>query len=64
MQECNLPRNSRLRLIETVRGLGRAEEWRVRFRVLQQWVCELLIKNQQLRESLASATDRRNEGNS
>jgi hypothetical protein len=30
------------------------EEWRSRMRTLQQYVCELLIKNQQLRMSLES----------
>jgi hypothetical protein len=32
------------------------EEWQDRLRSLQQWICELLIKNQQLRMSLALAT--------
>jgi septal ring factor EnvC (AmiA/AmiB activator) len=31
------------------------QEWQDQLRVLQQWICELLIKNQQLREALASA---------
>lgn len=31
------------------------EEWQERFRNLQQWVCELLIKNQQLRMLLELA---------
>ncbi len=28
------------------------EEWQVRLRSLQEWICELLIKNQQLRIAL------------
>ena len=36
----------------------REEEWRERLRCAQQWICELLIKNQQLRMSLESATAR------
>jgi hypothetical protein len=32
------------------------EEWQDRLRSLQQWICELLIKNQQLRMSLELAT--------
>jgi hypothetical protein len=32
------------------------EEWQERLRSLQQWICELLIKNQQLRMSLELAT--------
>jgi hypothetical protein len=31
------------------------EEWRDRLRSLEQWICELLIKNQQLRMALESA---------
>ena len=31
------------------------QEWHDQLRVLQQWICEPLIKNQQLREALASA---------
>jgi hypothetical protein len=36
----------------------REEEWQERLRCAQQWVCELLIKNQQLRMSLESAKAR------
>jgi hypothetical protein len=32
------------------------EEWQDDLRSLQQWVCELLIKNQKLRMALESAT--------
>jgi hypothetical protein len=32
------------------------KEWQERLRSLQQWICELLLKNQQLRMSLALAT--------
>jgi hypothetical protein len=32
------------------------EEWQDRLRSLEQWVCELLIKNQKLRMALESAT--------
>jgi hypothetical protein len=32
------------------------EEWQDKLRSLQQWVCELLIKNQELRMALESAT--------
>jgi hypothetical protein len=28
------------------------EEWETRLRTLQEWICELLIKNQQLRMEL------------
>jgi len=40
------------------------EEWQDRLRSLQQWICELLIKNQQLRMSLelATAAERRERG--
>lgn len=31
---------------------GRAEHWRQNVRVLQEWICELLIRNQELRVSL------------
>jgi hypothetical protein len=32
------------------------EEWEDHSRSLQQWVCELLVKNQELRMALQSAT--------
>jgi hypothetical protein len=32
------------------------EEWQDRLQSLQLWICELLVKNQQLRMSLALAT--------
>ena len=32
------------------------EEWEDRLRSLEQWICELLIKNQQLRTDLGSTT--------
>jgi hypothetical protein len=40
------------------------EEWQDRLRSLQRWICELLIKNQQLRMSLelATAAERREPG--
>ena len=31
---------------------GSQEEWQTRLRSLEQWICELLIKNQQLRWAL------------
>ena len=34
------------------------KEYEARLKNLQQWICELLIKNQKLRESLESATNR------
>jgi len=34
------------------------DEWRDLLRSLQQWVCELLIKNQELRMALESAQER------
>jgi hypothetical protein len=34
----------------------RPEEWQEHLRSLQQWVCDLLIKNQELRMALDSAT--------
>jgi hypothetical protein len=39
----------------------RREEQQDRLRSLEQWVCELLIKNQQLRMALESATAREEE---
>jgi hypothetical protein len=38
------------------RDQGQEKELEVRLRNLQQYICELLIKNQQLRELLESAT--------
>jgi hypothetical protein len=41
------------------------EEWHSRLRSLQRWICELLIKNQQLRCALMEMKDlvpRENEG--
>ena len=35
---------------------GREDEWLERLRSLQDWICELLIKNEQLRTALAVAT--------
>ena len=32
--------------------LGDPEDWETRLRSLQDWICELLIKNQQLRMAL------------
>ena len=37
------------------------EEWQDHLRSLQQWVCELLIKNQELRMALESATTQEEE---
>jgi len=37
------------------------EEWQDRLRSLEQWICELLIKNQQLRTALESAAARETE---
>ena len=34
---------------------GLEEQWQDRLRILQQWICELLFKNQQLRMSLEAA---------
>jgi len=31
------------------------EEWQIRLQSLQDWICELLIKNQQLRIALVEA---------
>jgi hypothetical protein len=36
------------------RSLVLEDEWQERLRYLEQWICELLIKNQQLRMSLES----------
>ena len=33
------------------------EEWQERVRTLQDFICELLVKNQQLRTALESATE-------
>ena len=37
------------------------EEWQDHLRSLEQWVCELLIKNQELRMALESATAQEEE---
>ena len=39
--------------------LGREEAWEQRLRGLQEWICELLIKNQQLRMSLLASSSNR-----
>ena len=39
--------------------LGREEAWEQRLRSLQQWICELLIKNQELRMSLLASSSNR-----
>lgn len=38
------------------------EEWQSRLRSLQQWICELLIKNQQLRLALIEMKERLKQG--
>jgi len=38
------------------------EEWQSRLRSLQQWICELLIKNQQLRLALMEMKERLKQG--
>lgn len=38
---------------------GQQEDWEARHRTLQEYLCELLIKNQRLRELLALATNQR-----
>jgi hypothetical protein len=40
------------------------EDYQARLKSLQDWICELLHKNEQLRELLASAPNRRNQGDS
>lgn len=40
-------------------GSTQDSEWKARLWNLQQCICELLIKNQQLRDSLACATNHR-----
>lgn len=35
------------------------EDWEIRLRSLQDWICELLIKNQQLRVALMELKARR-----
>jgi pimeloyl-ACP methyl ester carboxylesterase len=40
------------------------EEWQGRLRALQGCICELLIKNEQLRELLASVTNQQHQGDS
>jgi hypothetical protein len=37
----------------------REEAWEQRLRSLQEWICELLIKNQQLRMSLLASSSNR-----
>lgn len=39
-------------------GQTREEEWQQRLQSLQEWICELLIQNQQLRMSLLESTNR------
>jgi hypothetical protein len=47
---------SGLRHQQLDRGPGGPEEqWQDHLRILQQWICELLFKNQQLRMSLEAA---------
>jgi hypothetical protein len=41
---------------------GQHEDWQTSFRGLQQWICELLIKNQQLRMALMDMKSREQEG--
>ena len=36
---------------------NRPEEWHVRLRALEQWICELLIENQRLRMSFKKETE-------
>jgi hypothetical protein len=38
------------------------EEWQCRLRSLQEWICQLLIKNQQLRMALMEAQAKKDEG--
>ena len=40
-------------------GQEQEEEWKQRLCTLQEWICHLLIKNQQLRMSLDSAVSGR-----
>jgi hypothetical protein len=40
---------------------GLEEQWQDRLRILQQWICELLFKNQQLRMSLETALAERED---
>ena len=42
---------------------GLPEEWQSTFAVLQTLVCELLLKNEQLRMALARARAKESEGN-
>jgi hypothetical protein len=39
------------------------EEWQSRLRSLEQWVCELLVKNQQLRWALMEMKGRQSMAN-
>jgi hypothetical protein len=39
-----------------------SEEWQDRLKSLEQWVCELLVKNQKLRMSLQSVISAEREG--
>ena len=40
-------------------GQEREEEWQQRLRSMQEWICHLLIRNQQLRMALDSEVSRR-----
>jgi len=37
------------------------EQWQDRLRILQQWICELLLENQKLRMSLEAALAERED---
>jgi hypothetical protein len=39
------------------------EEWQSRLRSLERWICELLVKNQQLRWALMEMKDRESMAN-
>ena len=45
---------------EEEQGEKRGETWNRRLRSLEEWVCELLIKNQELRMSLRNDTANNN----
>jgi hypothetical protein len=52
--------------VDRVRNLAAEdsqEEWQTRLRSLEQWICELLIKNQQLRWALMEMEQRKSMSN-
>jgi hypothetical protein len=63
-EACDSPERSPAKSSDTkLAGSGIERQWHDRLCSLEQWICELLIKNEQLRISLhmAEAARRKNE---